>query len=76
MASSARKEPVLTKSLSNELADNVGKVLLEELEKQSVKEKVDKAISTFVNEKKLGEKPAELSKRLEWSVKVSLKSRA
>ncbi len=69
------KPPVLTKRINVELADTVGKLLLEELDKESVRAKVSGAVSTFVKEKKLLVNAADLTQRLEWGVKVRLKSR-
>ncbi len=69
------KPPVLTKRINVELADTVGKLLLEELGKELVRAKVSGAVSTFVREKKLLVNAADLTQRLEWAVKVRLKSR-
>ena len=63
----------LSKKQGDEITDAVGKMLVMELESESVKKKVDKLVSDYVKKNKIDAKPEALSKKLQWSVKVSLK---
>jgi hypothetical protein len=63
----------LTEKQSVELFDNVGKMLVTELESETVKNKVKKLVADYVKKNKIDVDPAGLSDRLQWSVKVSLK---
>ena len=63
----------LTEKQSIELCDNVGKMLLTELEADAAKNKVKKLVSEYIKKNKIDEDPADISNKLNYSVKVSLK---
>ncbi len=63
----------LNEKQSIELCDNVGKMLVTELETDAVKNKEKKLVSDYVKKNKIDEDPAALSNKLNYSVKVSLK---
>ncbi len=63
----------LTEKQSIELCDSVGKMLVTELEADVVKNKVKKLVSDYVKKNKIDDDPADLSSKLTYSVKVSLK---
>ncbi len=67
-----KKMPSLTDKQAAELCDNVGKMLVKELEEDSVKAKVKKIVDDYVKKNKITA-PAGLSEKLQWSVKVQLK---
>ena len=69
----AMKMSGLTEKQSIELCDNVGKLLVTELEADATKNKVKKMVSEYVKKNKIDENPADLSNKLNYSVKVSLK---
>ena len=62
----------LTKKQANELCETVGQMLVTELGSATVKIKADKLIADYVKNNKLDASPDELSKKLRWSVKVTL----
>jgi hypothetical protein len=62
----------LTKTQSVELCDDVGKMLVMELEAEGVKNKVKKMVSDYVKKNKIDDDPMDLSNKLRYSVKVSL----
>jgi hypothetical protein len=63
----------LTEKQSIELCDNVGKMLVTELEADVVKNRVKKLVLDYVKKNKIDDDPADLSNKLTYSVKVSLK---
>jgi len=63
----------LTDKQSTELCDNVGKMLVMELEAEAVKSKVRKLVSDYVKKNKLDVNAAGLSDKLHWHVQVLLK---
>jgi len=67
------KAPSLTEKQSVELYDSLGKMLVTELESETVKNKVKKLVADYVKKNKIDVNPAGLSDKLQWSVKVSLK---
>lgn len=67
------KAPGLSEKQSVELFDNVGKMLVTELESETVKNKVKKLVADYVKKNKIDVNPTGLSDKLQWSVKVSLK---
>jgi len=62
----------LTKKQANQLCKNVGQMLVTELSTTNVRGKADKLVTDFVKANKLDADPAELSRSLKWSVKVTL----
>jgi len=63
----------LTDKQSVELCNNVGKLLVMELESETVKNKVKKLVSDYVKKNKIKVDPAGLSDKLHWHVEVLLK---
>jgi len=63
----------LTEKQSVELCDNVGKMLVMELESETVKSKVKKLVTDYVKKNKLDADPTGLSNKLHWHVQVLLK---
>ena len=63
----------LTDKQSVELCDNVGKMLVEELDSATVKNKVKKLVSDYSKKNKIDANPTVLSDKLEWRVQVRLK---
>jgi hypothetical protein len=64
------KQLVLTKKMSEELAERVGKLLADELKKSGVKPKINKAVARCDKDTDLADKPEEVAERPEWLVKV------
>jgi len=62
----------LTEKQGNELCETVGQALVAELGTTNVKGKVDKIFTDYVKKNKIEAGPDELSKKLHWSVKVTL----
>jgi len=67
------KQHGLTEKQSVELCDNVGKLLVMELEPEAVKSKVKKMVSDYVKKNKIDADPASLFAKLHWHVQVLLK---
>jgi len=67
------KASSLTEKQSVELCDDVGKLLVKELESAAVKTKVKKLVTDYVKKNKIEVDAAKLSDKLNWSVKVQLK---
>jgi hypothetical protein len=65
--------PTLTGKQGDELTKEISTMLVGELESGSVKKKVDKLVANYVKKNKIEIKPEELSKNIQWSVKVTLK---
>jgi len=63
----------LTDKQGNELCETVGQALVAELGAATVKGKVDKLVADYVKKNKIDISSDELSKKLRWSVKVTLK---
>lgn len=63
----------LTDKQSVELCDNVGKLLVMELESENVKNKVKKLVSDYVKKNKVDVHPTGLSDKLQWCVQVRLR---
>ena len=66
------KKAGLTKQQSDELLDNIGKMLTGELEAEPVKNKVKNLVSDYVKKNKIDEDPKNLANKVKLSVKVSL----
>ena len=56
-----------------ELCDNIGKMLVTEIESSAVRTKIKRMVADYVNKIDIGDDPERLIKKLEWSVKVKLK---
>lgn len=56
-----------------EICENVGRVLIEELDTEDVWNKVEESLSQYLKDNNINEDAAELTDKLEWSVKVRLK---
>jgi hypothetical protein len=65
--------PALTMKQGEDLTKEVSKMLVQELDSDSIKKKVDKVVSDYVKKNGIDSKPEALSKKLSWSVKVALK---
>jgi len=63
----------LTDKQSVELCDSVGKMLVMELESETVKGKVKKLVADYVKKNKIDVNPTGLNDKLEWHVQVRLK---
>ena len=63
----------LTDKQSVELCDNDCKMLVKELESETVKGKVKKLVSDYVKKNKIDVNPTGLSDKLEWRVQVRVK---
>ena len=62
----------LTKKQANELCEAVAQMLVADLASVTIKGKADKLVADYVKNNKLDASPDELSKKLRWSVKVTL----
>lgn len=67
------KAPRLSDKQSTELCDDVGKLLVMELESETVKNKVKKTVSDYVKKNKIDANPTDLSNKLQWHIQVLLK---
>ena len=63
----------ITDKQGTELCDNIGKMLVIELETANVRQKVKRIVADYVNKRDIGDDPDRLMRRLDWSVKVKLK---
>jgi len=63
----------ITDKQGTELCDNIGKMLVIELESANVRQKVKRIVADYVNKRDIGDDPDRLMRRLDWSVKVKLK---
>jgi len=63
----------LSEKQSVELCDSIGKMLVAELDSESIKKKVDRMVADFVKKNMIKDDPSDLSKKIMWSVKVTLK---
>lgn len=57
----------------NEICENVGQTLVAELDSDEVWSKVEQTVSEYLKNNNINQDAAELSNKLEWSVKVKLK---
>ncbi|MFA5572081.1 MAG: hypothetical protein GX799_09295 [Crenarchaeota archaeon] len=55
-----------------ELCDEIAKMLLNIIEAQDIDNKVIAAVNVFLAKQKINADPAELSRKLSWSIKVRL----
>jgi hypothetical protein len=56
-----------------ELCDEIGNILTAQLDTDAVRNKVDRSIADYVKRNNLNLDNKDLSRNIEWSVKVSLK---
>ncbi len=63
----------LTDKQSVELCDNVGKMLVKELDSETVKSKVKKLVSDYVKKNKIDANPTVLNDKSEWRVQIRFK---
>jgi hypothetical protein len=63
----------LTDQQGMEICENVGRMLVDELDTEDVWNKVEQMLSNYMKENNINADASELSDNLEWSVKVKLK---
>lgn len=56
-----------------EICDNVGRMLVDELDTEDVWNRVEQMLSDYLKNNNINEDAADLTNKLEWSVKVRLK---
>lgn len=56
-----------------EICENVGRTLVDELDTEPVWSKVEQTLSEYLKNNNINEDAADLTDKLEWSVKVKLK---
>jgi hypothetical protein len=56
-----------------EICENVGRMLVDELDSDTVWTKVEQMLSSYLKNNNINEDANELTDKLEWSVKVRLK---
>jgi hypothetical protein len=56
-----------------DICENVGRTLIDELDTEDVWNKVEQALSEYLKNNNISEDAADLTDKLEWSVKVKLK---
>ena len=56
-----------------EICENVGQTLVDELDREDVWNKVEQTLSEYLKNNNINEDAADLTDKLEWSVKVKLK---
>ena len=56
-----------------DICENVGQTLVDELDTEDVWRKVEQALSEYLKTNNITEDAADLTDKLEWSVKVKLK---
>jgi len=56
-----------------EICENVGRVLVDELDTENVWSKVEQSLSQYLKTNNINENATDLTDKLEWSVKVRLK---
>ena len=57
---------------SVELCDNIGRMLLLELNSEAVKMKVKRLVVDYLNKRDIADDPERLLKKLEWTVRVRI----
>ena len=58
---------------ANEICENVGQTLIEELDTDQVWSKVEQTVAEYLKNNNINQDAADLAEKLEWSVKVKLK---
>ena len=56
-----------------EICENVGRMLVEELDSENIWSRVEQMLSDYLKNNNIKEDAADLTDKLEWSVKVKLK---
>jgi hypothetical protein len=56
-----------------EICENVGRVLVDQLDTEDVWNKVEESLRQYLKSHNINQNAAELTDKLEWSVKVRLK---
>ncbi|MCW3995814.1 MAG: hypothetical protein NWE98_06665 [Candidatus Bathyarchaeota archaeon] len=56
-----------------EICENVGRMLVDELDKEDVWVKVENMLNDYLKDKNINTNATDLTNKLEWSVKVRLK---
>ncbi len=63
----------LNEKQSRELCDNVGNLLVSQLDSDTIRNKVNRVVADYFKSKSIDADPSEVAKNLSWSIKVSLK---
>lgn len=63
----------LTDQQGMEICENVGRMLVEELDTENVWNNVEKMLANYLRDNNINADASELANNLEWSVKVKLK---
>ena len=63
----------ITDKQGMEICENVGRTLVDELDSENVWNKVEQTLSEYLKNNNIKEDAADLTDKLEWSVKVKLK---
>ena len=64
---------ILTMKQGDDLTQEISRMLVLELESTPIKKKIDKIVYDFVKKNEIDSKPDAISKKIQWSVKVTLK---
>jgi len=56
-----------------EICENIGRMLVDELDSEDVWNRVEQMLTDYLKNNKIDEDAADLTDKLEWSVKVRLK---
>lgn len=63
----------LTDRQSKEICDNVGRMLVNELSSEEIRDKVEQTVGDYLKSKRINSEASDLTKKLDWSVNVRLK---
>lgn len=63
----------ITDKQGMEICENVGRTLVDELDSENVWNKVEQTLSEYLKNNNINEDAADLTDKLEWSVKVKLR---
>ena len=63
----------ITDKQGMEICENVGRTLVDELDSENVWNKVEQTLSEYLKNNNINQDAADLTDKLEWSVKVKLK---
>lgn len=63
----------LTDRQSKEICDNVGRMLVNELSSEEIRDKVKQTVGDYLKSKRINSEASDLTKKLDWSVNVRLK---
>ena len=64
----------LNERQSLQICDEIGKMLAAQLDSETIRNKVNRLAADYIKRNNLNMDAAEISKKVSWSVKVSLKS--